>query len=113
MGGRGRYHRRSSILISYRSSSRVSHGSLPVQPARRPQVDRSVGLAGCKTKGRNRPTGFSLEGFQEPLMATAAAHIRHPFAPLTPAEIEAAVAIIRAGQTGSGHLRFVMARLQE
>jgi primary-amine oxidase len=39
--------------------------------------------------------------------------IRHPFAPLTPQEIEAAVAIIRGEQAGSEHLRFVMVRLHE
>ncbi len=46
-------------------------------------------------------------------MATTARPIRHPFAPLTPEEIGAAVAIIRAGQASSEHIRFVMVRLQE
>jgi len=38
---------------------------------------------------------------------------RHPFAPLTPEEIAAAVALIRASQAGSEHIRFVMVRLHE
>lgn len=46
-------------------------------------------------------------------MATTATPIRHPFAPLTPEEIAAAVAIIRAKQADSEHIRFVMVRLRE
>ena len=41
------------------------------------------------------------------------ANARHPFAPLTPEEIEAAVTILRAAQAGSEHIRFVMVRLHE
>ncbi len=46
-------------------------------------------------------------------MATATTHMRHPFAPLTPEELEEAVAIVRANQAGSEHIRFVMSRLHE
>src|SRR6266516_5855498 len=48
-------------------------------------------------------------------MTTAATHMRHPFAPLTPDELEEAVAIVRTStsQEGSAHIRFVMARLHE
>src|SRR6266571_4717795 len=46
-------------------------------------------------------------------MTTVATHMRHPFAPLTPDELEEAVAIIRTSQEGSEHIRFVMARLHE
>lgn len=46
-------------------------------------------------------------------MTTASTHTRHPFAPLTPGELEEAVAIVRASQAGSVHIRFVMARLHE
>ncbi len=46
-------------------------------------------------------------------MATAITHMRHPFAPLTPEELEEAVAIVRANQAGSEHIRFVMSRLHE
>ena len=46
-------------------------------------------------------------------MATATTHMRHPFAPLTPKELEEAVAIVRANQAGSEHIRFVMSRLHE
>ncbi len=46
-------------------------------------------------------------------MATEATHMSHPFAPLTPEELEEAVAIIRTSQEGSAHIRFVMARLHE
>ncbi len=42
-----------------------------------------------------------------------ATNTRHPFAPLTPEEIETAVAIIRAGQASSEHMRFVMVHLHE
>ncbi len=37
----------------------------------------------------------------------------HPFAPLTPQEIEAAVALVRAARASSEHLRFVTVRLHE
>jgi len=37
----------------------------------------------------------------------------HPFAPLTPEEIEAAVALVRAARASSEHLRFVTVRLHE
>jgi primary-amine oxidase len=40
-------------------------------------------------------------------------YTRHPFAPLTPEEIEAAVEILRAGQGDTEHIRFVMVRLKE
>jgi primary-amine oxidase len=45
-------------------------------------------------------------------MATAS-HMRHPFAPLTPQELEEAVAMVRAELTDSEHIRFVVARLHE
>jgi primary-amine oxidase len=44
---------------------------------------------------------------------TVTTHVRHPLAPLTPEEIAEAVAIVRAGQASSEHIRFVMVRLQE
>ncbi len=44
---------------------------------------------------------------------TVTTHIRHPLAPLTPEEIAATVAIIRAGSARSEHIRFVMVRLHE
>jgi primary-amine oxidase len=39
--------------------------------------------------------------------------MRHPFAPLTPEELEEAVAIVRTRLAGSEHIRFVVARLHE
>lgn len=46
-------------------------------------------------------------------MATEITATRHPLAPLTPGEIAAAVAILRANQARSEHFRFVMVRLHE
>jgi primary-amine oxidase len=46
-------------------------------------------------------------------MVTIPANTRHPLAPLTPEEIEAAVAIVRTEHAASEHLRFVMVRLHE
>lgn len=40
-------------------------------------------------------------------------HVRHPLEPLTPEEIAAAVAIVRAGPAQSEHMRFVMVKLHE
>src|SRR3989440_6482672 len=39
--------------------------------------------------------------------------ITHPLEPLTPEEIAAAVAIVRAGPASSEHMRFVMVKLHE
>src|SRR5260370_15845706 len=39
--------------------------------------------------------------------------VRHPLEPLTPEEIAAAVAIVRAGQARAEHMRFVMVKLHE
>lgn len=65
---------------------------------------------------KNSLTTLFLERVQELYMVTTSTSTSHPFAPLTPEEIEAAVSIVRASQTvqaSSEHVRFVMVRLHE
>src|SRR5260221_12739376 len=66
------------------------------------------------SKGVANPATPFLEGNRHMAdTVSPSLSVRHPLEPLTPEEIAAAVAIVRAGQARAGHMRFVMGKLHE